>query len=87
MAFISNKSGIPDYSVAVAPSDTQDIPNAGRCVGLWVGSGGDLSVVYDGGEEDVLHGVQGGVPLSGRFRRVNDTNTTASQISALMVRA
>jgi hypothetical protein len=65
---------------AVVPSDSVGITRA-PTRGLWVGVGGDISVLMAGGGSVVLKGVQGLIPI--RVDRVNLTGTTATDIVAL----
>ena len=68
--------------IAVTPNDATDISEVSR--GIWVGAGGDLSVVFvDGGAPIVLSAVASGTLLPVRVSRVMATGTTASAIVAL----
>jgi hypothetical protein len=66
---------------AVTPSDVTDLATLSRA--LYVGKGGDLSVVMAAGSTVTLKGVIGGSVLALRVARVNATGTTAADIVAL----
>ena len=89
MGYIGNMSGIPEYALAVTPSDSADIADGGRCVGLYVGTAGDVTVVFDrrpDSETVTFVGVPAGSPVPGRIRRVMHTGTDADDIVALYSR-
>jgi hypothetical protein len=66
---------------AITKSDVTVFSQPTRAV--WVGSAGDLSVVYWDGSSDILHAVPAGTLLPIRVTQVKSTNTTASNISGL----
>lgn len=67
--------------VAVTPSDTADLAQTSRA--LYVGQGGDLSLVLASGRAVTLQGVPAGALLPLRARRVQATGTTAAAVVAL----
>ena len=72
---------LPNRITAVTPSDTDTLP--GTCIGLYIGGLGNISVDTLGGDESVVFtGVVAGLTLAGRFKRVNATGTTATNILA-----
>ena len=66
----------------ITPDDTADLPEATR--GLYVGSGGDLSVVMLSGESLSFVAVPDGVLLPLRIQRVRATGTTAGDMIGLV---
>jgi hypothetical protein len=66
---------------AVTPSDTTDLGVVSRA--LYVGGGGNVSVVMLGGQTITFSGVQAGALLPIRVARVRSTGTTATQLVAL----
>ena len=87
MGLVSNLSGIGDWTLTVTPSDNDDIsPDEGRCVGLFVETGGALTVVYENDKEDTVT-LLGGQVWPFQVKRVKSTGITASGIHAIMVRA
>lgn len=69
------------YGIAVTPSNDTDLTNVSR--GIYVGTGGALSVVMAGGGNTVvIPGVPNGAFLPIRVTRVNATGTGASGIVA-----
>lgn len=69
--------------VAVTASNTVNLPD-GVCRALWVGGAGNVAVVAEGNTSAVtIVGVPAGTILPIRTRRVNSTNTTATEIVAL----
>lgn len=69
-------------AVAVTPSDSDNLTDNAR--GLYVGTGGDVSVeMVDVGVAIIFSSVQGGTILPIQVSRVNLTGTTASNIVAL----
>ena len=82
MAYIANRSGIADYMQPVVVGT--DITDYERCVGLWVGTGGNINATFIGGEQTTIMGVTGGSPIPARVRQVR-AGTTAGQILAMMV--
>ena len=68
------------YAAAVTPSDTVDLTNETRA--LYVGGAGDLSVETIAGNTITLAGAVAGSVIPIRVKRVNSTNTTATNIVA-----
>lgn len=68
-------------ALMVVPSDTNPLPQVSRAV--YVGQGGDLSVVMAGGETVTFEAVVAGSLLPIRVNRVNATSTTAASILSL----
>lgn len=66
----------------IAPSDTDDFPEATR--GLYIGQGGDLSVVMLSGDQVLFKSVGNGAVLPIRARRIRLTGTTATHVVGLV---
>jgi hypothetical protein len=77
-------------AAAVVPSDTLNIPYIGGdgttpswpCT-LYIGTGGNLRVLTEGGDDVIFYNVLGGTTLPVNVVRVFATSTTASSILAL----
>lgn len=69
-------------AVSITTSDTTDIRGGQLTRGIYVGGGGNLSVEMDNGTV-VFVGVVAGAVYPIRVRRVNSTNTTATNLIAL----
>lgn len=67
---------------AVTPSDTADIPH-GTVKALYVGGAGNLVAVGQDGENATFNSVPAGTVLEINAKRVNSTDTTATNIVAL----
>lgn len=67
--------------VAVTPHDTNPLPVAGSR-GLYIGTGGDISLVSPQGDTVLFKGVPAGI-LPVAAARVRATGTTAADIVAL----
>jgi len=67
--------------VAITPSDTVNINQTTR--GIYVGGGGNISVVLQDSSVVLLVAVQTGSVLPIEVIRVNATNTTATNLVAL----
>ena len=87
---MSSKTKPSEYAVAVTPSDTVDIDfsqKAAASRGLYVGSGGDVSVEMVGPglttSTVVFVAVLTGTLLPIEVTRVNSTATTASSLVAI----
>jgi hypothetical protein len=65
-------------AVAITPSDTVDLANVTRAI--YVGTGGDLTVIMRGGQSVTFTAVPQGVMLSVRASRVLATGTTATNL-------
>lgn len=71
------------YSFAtITASDATDIPG-GPCEAMWVGTGGDVVVVGAQGSVVTFKNVPSGFMLLVKAKRVNATNTTATDLVAL----
>lgn len=66
---------------SVTPSDSSDLATVSRC--LFVGTGGNLVVVLNNGDEVTLNNVADGSYHPLRVKRVKATSTTATNIVAL----
>lgn len=64
---------------AAAPSDAVDFARLSRAV--FIGGAGDVALVTEDGVV-LVYTVPAGTVIPGRFRRVNLTGTTATQIRA-----
>lgn len=67
---------------AITPNDSTDF-TLGVCRAIYVGVGGDISLVDLSGETVVFAGVIAGSILPVQTARVNATDTTASSLVAL----
>jgi hypothetical protein len=74
-------SGPASAGFSVTPSDTLDLPEATR--GLYVGTGGNLSVIMVSGDALSFASVPDGTVLPLRVSRVKSTGTTAGNIIGL----
>jgi hypothetical protein len=70
---------------AVTPHNATNF-TLGVCEGIYVGSTGNVSVVFADDTAITFTGVPAGVILPVRAKRVNSTNTTASAMVALYTR-
>lgn len=77
-------------STSITPSDTDNItPPAGVsplrrcCDGIYVGGAGDIVWVQEDGTTQLLKAVPVGTMLPIRAKRIDSTNTTASNLVAL----
>lgn len=68
-------------AVAVTPSDSTNLTE-GTCRSLYIGVTGDVVVLFDSGNAITFKDVPVGI-LPVRAKRVNSTNTTATDIVAL----
>lgn len=67
---------------AVTPHDTTELTNISRA--LWIGTGGDVTVLMAGtGTAILFANVPDGTLLPIRVKRVNDTGTDADDIVAI----
>ena len=71
-------SGPCSNAVAVTPSDSNELTVVSRAI--YVGSGGTLVVITNGGQTTTLAGVPAGAILPLRVKQVLATGTTASSI-------
>lgn len=79
MTIAFNESWVPQRAVAVTPSDSAVI----TAVALYVGTGGNLTVTDNYGNNTTFTGVPGGTTLWIKATRVRATGTTAAAIVAL----
>lgn len=77
-----NSSGPSADGLAIIPHDNDDLPQITR--GLYVGSGGDVSVQMQSGVELTFANVAAGTLLPIRARRVLSTGTNAQDIVGLL---
>lgn len=70
-----------DYWEAVTPSDSDDLPYLTK--GLFIGGDGDVAAVRADGVAVTFKGLTAGMWLPINARRVNSTNTSATDIVAL----
>lgn len=70
------------WAVAVIPSDTVSF-NKYPTRALWVGTGGNMSIVMADGNTAVFANVPGGTLLPVAAMRVNATGTTTSNVLAV----
>lgn len=66
---------------AVTPHDTNQLTNVSR--GLYVGVGGDVTVLTAGGQTVLFKAVPAGTVLPIRINRVNSTGTTATNMVSI----
>ena len=79
--FTPNSPVPAEYAVSVTPSDTVDLAQQSRA--LYIGTGGNLSVLVLDGSTVLFAGLNAGQILPVRIKRVLATGTTASSIVAL----
>jgi hypothetical protein len=77
----SSMSFPAEHAEAVTPSDSTDLLVVSR--GLYVGSGGNISVITASGATVTFVGVATGTLLPIRVSRVRSTSTTATSILSL----
>lgn len=73
---MSDNFQVPANAVAITPSDTASQWGSA----LYVGVGGNVSVVTEGGDTVTFSNVQGGSTIVLRFSIVRSTSTTASNM-------
>jgi len=66
----------------VTKHDTNNFTR-GLCRGIYVGTGGNVAVVFENGTAVTFVGVPSGFVLPVMAKRVNSTNTTAADMVAL----
>lgn len=76
-----DKDDPAETAVAVTPSDSVDFTDVPR--GLFVGTGGNISMTGKAGTSNTWKNVASGSIIPFRARRVNATLTTATDILAL----
>lgn len=84
---MDNLLGSAEEYVAVTPSDTTDFMGAGNKFrltrGIYVGGAGNVAVVDGRGDAVTFSGAVAGSVIPVRCKRVNSTNTTATNLVAL----
>lgn len=71
-----------EHCFAIAPSDSEDLAQATKAI--YVGTGGDLSIVPLGSNDPViLRNVIGGSVLDLRIRAIRESGTTAADLVGL----
>jgi hypothetical protein len=78
---LDNRQGatVPAFRIMdITPSDDSPIPEINRAI--WVGTGGNLSVVTYGGDSTTIYNVQDGSLLPLIVSRIKSTGTTAQNI-------
>lgn len=82
-----SRSSLPaDFHGAVTPSDTVDVATAVGSLwprALYVGTGGNIAIVTVDGTAVTYKNAASGSVIAVQFRRVNATNTTATDLVAL----
>lgn len=78
---IVNHSNPAQYAAVVTPSDTESFTQTARA--LYIGGAGNVNVVLPDGSDVLFVGLAAGSILPVRCTRVNDADTTASDIVAL----
>lgn len=73
---MSENFQVPNRAVAVTPSDTTEV----FASAIYVGSGGNVSVVTEGGDTVTFSNVPAGTTLVIRVTRIRATSTTATNI-------
>lgn len=76
-----NNSDPSNAAAAVVPHDTNELTSYTRA--LYIGGAGNLVAVFPDGSAVTFTGVPAGSILPIRVKRVNSTNTTATNIVAL----
>lgn len=66
---------------AVTPNDSTDLATSSRAI--WIGTGGDVSLITVDGTTLLLKNVPAGTMLPIRAARIRSTSTTATDIVAL----
>jgi hypothetical protein len=78
---VENTSTPAVYAGAVTTSDSTNLSSTARA--LYIGTGGDVVALMPDDSEVTFKNAQSGQILPVRVKRVNATNTTASNIVAL----
>ena len=73
---MSENFQVPNRAVAVTPSDTTEV----FASAIYIGSGGNVSVVTEGGDTVTFSNVPAGTTLVIRVTRIRATSTTATNI-------
>lgn len=84
MGYFSYKNtGIARGVASVTPNDSTDnVPE--QCIGFYAGSGGDVSIITEAGDEVVIP-IASRVPIYIAITRIKSTGTTATELFALKV--
>lgn len=80
-AFKNHQGGLNspgNEAYVITPSDAVDEAQSFRA--LWVGTGGNVAIVTNSGTVTTFVGAAAGSIIPMRGKRVNNTNTTASNI-------
>lgn len=71
----------PGRAIAITPSDADELATVARAI--FVGTGGNLEVVYAGDSDSVVYkNLANGTRLSGLIKQVKAGSTTASDLIA-----
>jgi hypothetical protein len=81
-AFKKNLESPAHNAQAVTPNDSTDLPIT-DCRALYIGVGGNISLITNGGQTVTFVGLQAGSILPVRCSRVRATDTTATNIVAI----
>jgi len=81
LTYEENLTSPPENAVAVTPNDSADLAKVARC--LYCTGAGNVAVDMLGTGEAIVLPMLVGIPLVGRFTRVDATSTTATGIVAL----
>jgi hypothetical protein len=73
---MSENFQVPNRAVAVTPSDTTEV----FASAIYIGSGGNVSVITEGGDTVTFSNVPAGTTLVIRVTRIRATSTTATNI-------
>lgn len=73
---MSENFQVPSRAASVVPSDTTELVASA----IYVGGSGNLAVVTEGNDTVTLSNIVAGTTIVLRIRRVNSTNTTATNI-------
>lgn len=79
--FAAARVGLADpplNATALTPDDSNDLAKTTRA--LWVGGDGNIKVTTAAGDTVIFYGAKAGTQISGRFRRVWSTSTTATYL-------
>jgi hypothetical protein len=79
--FVSNSVQAPARNAeAVTPHNTTELDTVSRA--LWVGGGGNITVLMADGQTVLISGIASGTLLPIQIKRVNSTGTTATLMVA-----
>lgn len=68
----------PSYHASISKSDTENFAYYSTCI--YVGGAGDIALVTQNGDVVTYVGAVAGTQIVGRFKRVNSTNTDATNL-------